>query len=401
MKTYQNEGLSKRKYGVEQNQIQPIRNDTKLDDLASRILKKVQQGDNMKKAIEFGIIGVGQAGGRLSGQFEKLGYKCLNINTSEQDLAESPTTNKLVIGNKIGAGRDLKIGAEAINTYKAVIINKVVGTFGNLKQIIICCGSSGGSGGGGVINLLRILKESRYSCGVITTLPLNSEDTRSKNNTLIVLNDLVKYSIAEKMSPFIIVDNAKIEKKYPGLSTLEFWNKANDDVVKCFNLFNVLAAKSSSYTSFDPADYTKLIHSGGCMIFGQMTIDGSISEGTLAESINKNIDSGLLADGFNLMEATHAACVIIGSKELLYKLPRAAEENAFQLLNQLLGSGTIFKGVYELPQLDHIEVIFMIGGLGLPGVRIKSLVKSTKEEVEHLEKKAPLRTVDDILKDMD
>ena len=256
------------------------------------------------------------------------------------------------------------------------------------------------TGGGGLTSIIDTLKDYKIPVGVITTLPLNTEDTRSKKNTLSVLNELVKLNAEKKISPLIIIDNDKIEKKHPGLSTLEFWNMANEEVVKCFDVFNMLAFRTSAYTSFDPADYKRVLVSGGCMIFGTFTVTNEIQVDTLANAIASNINSGLLAEGFNLVEATTAACLIVGNPEKLQKLPRVAEENAFAMLMKLLGSGTIFKGVYPLQATPDFELFFMISGLGLPTSRVKSLIEHTKVEKEHLEKKATLRTVDDIMKEL-
>ena len=369
-------------------------------DAINTIIKKVRREGIMKRAINFGIIGLGQGGTRLAKEFEKLDYKVLAINTSEQDLNESDCAERLLIGSG-GAGRDLKIGSEAVNVKRPDIMSAYQRVFTNIDHAIVCAGSSGGTGGGGLINIIDTLADYKVPVGVITTLPLNTEDTRSKRNTLAVLNELVKLNAAKKISPLIIIDNNKIEKKYPGLSTLEFWNKANEDVVKCFDLFNLLSSKSSAYTSLDPMDYRKILMSGGCMIFGNITVAGEIAPTTISEAIMTNINSGLLAEGFNLVEATTAGCIIASNAEKLKVLPRAAEENAFGNLMRVLGSGTLFKGVYALNNIPDYEVFFMISGLGLPASRIKELIMSTKEESKHLDKKATTRTVDDIMKDLE
>ena len=363
------------------------------------IVAKVRREGIMKRAVRFGIVGLGQGGCRIAGEFEKLGYPTLAINTSEQDLNETPCKTKLAIGFN-GAGKDLKMGGSAVNENRSKIMTAYQTSFPNIDHALICAGSSGGTGGGGLQNIIDTLIDYKKPVGVITTLPLDSEDTRAKKNTLTVLNQLIKLNAEKKISPLIIVDNNKIEKKHPGLSTLMFWNKANEEVVKCFDLFNMLSAKSTAYTSCDPADYTKVLMSGGCMIFGNITIEEDIQVDTIANAISRNIDSGLLAEGFNLVEATHAACMMVGNPGIMQKMPRAAEENAMSILMRTLGSGTVFRGVYALETFNGLEVFFMISGLGLPVPRIKTLIDSSKQEGAHLEKKAVQRTVDDIMKEL-
>lgn len=365
----------------------------------SKIVNKVKQEGVMKRAIRFGIVGLGQGGGRIAGEFEALGYPTIAINTSEQDLNESPCKERVLIGTG-GAGRTLSVGKEKVNTHRSEIMSAYQRLFKDIDHAIVCAGSSGGTGGGGIIDLIDTLRDYKKPVGVITTLPLVSEDTRSKKNTLSVLNELVKLNAEKKISPLIIIDNAKIEKKHPGLSTLDFWVTANKDVVKCFDLFNILSARNSAYTSLDPADYKKIITSGGCMIFGNITVTGDLQMDSISSAITTNINSGLLAEGFNLVEATTAGCIIVGSKEKLKGLQMASQEGAFVTLMNLLGSGTIFKGVYEHESVKDLEVFFMISGLGLPVPKIKSLIDEAKIEREHLEKKATVRSVDDIMKDL-
>jgi cell division GTPase FtsZ len=375
---------------------QPILSNSEID----KVINKVRRNGVMKRAIKFGIVGLGQGGCRIAGEFEKLGYATLAINSSEQDLNESPCKERLLLGGS-GAGKDLKTGAGIINTFRNKIMTAYQTALPGIEHAIVCAGSSGGTGGGGLINIIDTLRDYKVPVGVITTLPLNTEDTRAKKNTLSVINELVKMNAEGKISPLILVDNNKIEKKYPGLSTLVFWNRANEDVVKCFDLFNMLAARTSAYTSFDPADYKRVLTSGGCMIFGNMAIEGDIQSDTISNAIQNNIDGGLLAEGFNLVEATSAAFIMVGNPDQMTKLPRSSEENANAMLMRLLGSGTIFRGVYALPSVTSFEIFFMISGLGLPVQKIKEMIKSSHEESAHLQKKTTLRTVDDVMNELE
>ena len=369
----------------------------------AKIEKIVQKAksmeEKMKRAVKFGIIGLGQAGGRIGSEFAKLGYPTLFINTSEQDLAEVVSENKLLIGQG-GAGKDPKVGKELVNKNRDKIMAEYHKIFNDVEHILVVGGSSGGTGGS-MVNIIDTVVDFKKPVGCLTTFPLATEDTTSKKNTLNALNDIIKYSQKHEVSPIIILDNDKIEKKYPNLSILEFWHKANEEVVKAFDLFNMLAFRSSPYTSFDTADYKKVLHAGGCMIFGNISVPVTdINKIDLGKEIIENINSGLLAEGFNLVEATTAGCIIIGNNELLKKIPRNKEEDAFATLFKLLGSGTIFKGIYGLEQTQNIEIFFMISGLGTPVLRVKELIEEAKKENVHLQKKTSLQTIDDIMESL-
>jgi cell division GTPase FtsZ len=368
-----------------------------------RIIKKVKEEGIMKKAINFGIVGLGQGGCRIAYEFEKIGYPTIAINTSSQDLDKVDCKVKVSIGQG-GAGKDLRIGAKAVNTHRNKIMEVYRREFKTVDHAIICAGSSGGTGGGGLKAIAETLTDYKLPVGVLTTFPLKSEDTRAKKNTLSVLNELVKMQNEKKIRPLIIIDNSKIEEKHPGLSTLKFWNVANDEVVKTFDVFNKLSATSTAYTSLDPADYTKIMTSGGCMIFGNISItepNGDKNEAIFADAIEKNINSGLLVEGFNLVQATHCGCIIVANAGHLEKIPRKAEEAAFSTIMELIGSGSVYKGVYALPQLENPEVFFMLSGLSLPEPRVRELIDNVRVEVDHFQEKAEHKTVTDIMADME
>ena len=156
-----------------------------------QIINRVKREGVMKRAVKFGIVGLGQGGCRIAGEFEKLGYPTLAINTSEQDLQGSPCKNKFPISSG-GAGKDLGVGASAINSNRSKIMTAYHTSFPNVEHVIVCAGSSGGTGGGGLLSIIDTLQDYKKPVGVITTFPLETEDTRSKKNTLQVLNELVK-----------------------------------------------------------------------------------------------------------------------------------------------------------------------------------------------------------------
>jgi cell division GTPase FtsZ len=370
----------------------------------SKIISKVKEEGIMKKAIKFGVVGLGQGGDRIAEEFEKLGYPVIAVNTSEQDLNKTDCTNKLLIGSGNGAGKDLKIGKRAVSTNKDKIMQLYQQVFKDVDHALVCAGSSGGTGGGGLKEIVSTLMDYKLPVGVMTTMPLATEDTRAKKNTLKVLNQIAEIQQKQKIRPLVIIDNDKIEQKHPGLSTLKFWKVANNEVVKTFDLFNRLAATSTEYSSLDPADYAKIINSGGCMIFGNISINDEESTDTddiFSKAITDNVNSGLFVEGFNLVESTHVGLIITGNPKKLEKIPRRAEEKAFQTINEIIGSGSVFKGVYGLPSLTYPEVFFMISGLGLPKKRIRDLIKQVKTDSKHFEEKVTHRTVADIMQDLD
>lgn len=355
----------------------------------------------MNRSVKFGIIGVGQGGGRLAVEFKKLGYPTVVVNTSQQDTESQDVDRKVIIGDG-GAGRDTTVGTSCVERNKDKIVSAIQSVFTDVQHVLVCAGSSGGTGGGGIIPIVELITRLQLPVGVMTTFPLKSEDTRSKRNTLGVIKKLAEKVNNREIAPLILVDNERIVSKYPDLSTAEFWSRANAEVVKVFDLFNVLSARNTAYTSLDPADYKKILGARGCMVFGSSSIEGAITENSIADVLSSNLEKSLIVSGFDLLSATHAGLIIVGSEASLRTMPRKAEEAAATAMNRLLGSGTIYKGVYAaVRDIPYVEVLSMISGLQLPEARIRDLVEESKKQAAHLEKKDTVLTnLDDIIGDV-
>ena len=376
-------------------------------------LNMVANKKNM--AIKFGIIGLGQGGCRIAAEFSKYGYTVMAINTSEQDMADNqaPETNKLLIGKTSGAGKDIAIGKNVFETYRATITSKFREVFrkdDKPEHIMLTVGLGGGTGSGGLVPMIETLKELGYNgkIGIIATLPLETEDSTTKRNCLKILDKLGEYSNKQEIAPLIIVDNDKIEKHHKGLSTREFWDVANREFIELFHMFNILAKKSSAHVSFDPMDYRKLITTPHYMIYGSTLITNYKNEQAMIDAVRNNLTNGLLAEGFDLASARSAGAIIASSRDILDNIPRSTLEAVFDTVHELLVSGTVFKGVYELPSSDErpitsVTLFTMYTGMDLPKERIMELVEQIKkgdsaEEQKVVEKK---ETVSDLLNLMD
>ena len=74
-----------------------------------------------KIGLNFGFIGVGQCGGNIANEFNKLGYKSIAINTSNTDLMKLNNiqkNNRLLINTGVqGAGKNPEIGRRALEEH--------------------------------------------------------------------------------------------------------------------------------------------------------------------------------------------------------------------------------------------------------------------------------------------
>lgn len=347
--------------------------------------------DESGGAATYAFIGGGQGGGRLVEAFYKLGYKkSIVTNTAKQDLAPLAIADEqklLLNAGEQGAGKDMQIGEQAAERGQQSLYDLMVRKFGRVDHIFVCIGAGGGSGGGSSLVLVETAKKYlRYiglddvdqRVGVIVALPTNGECASpavSKNSHLLV-SALCGLAEQKLVSPLIFVDNDKVQKLYPNLTVQKFWSTVNDTVAGLFHIFNVIPTKPTPYTVFDAADYGSVMRAGGCMIMGVTNVKDPKAANSVGTAIKSNMERTLLADGFDLRTATHAAGVVIGGQTIMGETAglMGAIEGGFDALAVVTGDAMVHRGIYE-DQKDRLNVYTLIGGLKAPDKRIKSLLK--------------------------
>jgi len=357
--------------------------------------------DESGGAVVFGIVGAGQAGGRLAESFYNLGYKkVLAVNTAEHDLstlADLPEPQKFVMTGEDGggAGKDMRKGEAAADKHQQEIYESMQQLFGKVDRILVCAGGGGGTGAGACLRLVETAKkylqyigvtDVNSKVGVLLTLPTAGECSSPTiaNNAHLIASTLCEYAESGKLSPLIIFDNDKIKKMYgKKLTVRQFWPTVNATVTGLFHMFNVLSAQASDFTSFDPADYSRVLSAGGCMIMGMTTLKAYQNGTDVSEAIRSNLEKGLLCGGFDVATAKAASCIATAPSHVIDSTAGLMEsfESGFDTLANITGNATVFRGIYEVSK-DKVVVYTMLTGLGRPQKRLTELKKFQDNKVK-------------------
>ena len=344
--------------------------------MAAKIVAKKE------RTINIGVIGLGQAGSRLSEIFYKLGYNAVAINTAMQDLKhiDIPDTNKLYIQYGIGggAGKDLAIG-EAAAVSNADAITDIVGSKLSDAQVFLVASSlGGGSGAGSLPVVIEMLRQYGNPIVVMVALPMESEDAKSKSNSLQTLAKLATLTQNKSISNLIVVDNARIEAIHSNVGQLEFFNVANRSIVEVLDIFNTLSSEPSLVKPLDDKEWSKLLLDGEALsTYGSFNVTDYTDELALADGVMNSLDNNLLASGFDIKGAKYVGIMYVGSEEVMSKIPKSASNYAKQVLIEKCSAET-FEGIYVVPSKDDfVKVYTFFSGLNLPTVRVNEL----KEEV--------------------
>ena len=370
---------------------------SKLEALKNKMSKKQEIKTEIKmeptKSIRFGVIGSGQAGGRLSSEWFKLGYPAVAINTAPQDLAhiELPEENKLLLDHGLGgAAKELDIGASAADTYRKEIDSLINRKLGNAQVLLFCTSLGGGSGAGSVETVVELLSGMDMPVVVMTVLPKSSDDAKIKDNAVQTLAKLTNMVTSNKICNLIVADNAKIETIYSDVGPLNFFPVSNQAMIEPIDKFNTLSSMPSPVTPLDPTEFGKMFTDGGGLtVYGTIKVSNYEDETAIAEAVIEDLNNSLLASGFDLKQAKYAGTIFTASEKVWNKIPNASVDYAMSLINEACGipSG-IFQGIYAVDTNENVVTVYsMFSGLGLPDSRIQQLRNEAKESQAKAQKK--------------
>jgi len=371
----------------------------KMANKTSETTVEVSTPVKKERSINFGVVGTGQCGGRISEAFYKLGYSAIAINTAKQDLKfiNIPETNKFLIEYGLGgAAKDLSIGREAAESVKDELAEFIDAKLEDSQVNILCLSLGGGSGAGSCDTMIDILSATGKPLVVIAALPMNTEDAQTKANTVETLAKLAKYSQSRKVNNLIVVDNAKIASLLSNISQLDFYGKANDIIVEPIDIFNNLSSMPSHVKTLDPMEFGKMLMDGeGLSVYGSFDVSNYEDETSIAEAIIANLSGNLLATGFDIKQAKYVGALIIANKSVWDKIPQASVDYAMGMINEACSNPLgVFKGVYvvDMPE-DIVRVYSFFSGLGLPDSRVNQLKAESKLQLEASKEKDKQRSL--------
>ncbi len=382
-----NEDVSQKDDDVDQQKLQELRAKLASKQKENAVPPKIIQ--KKKRSIEFGVVGTGQGGSRISESLFSLGYPSICFNTAIQDLEHIniPEENKYLLEHGIGgAAKDIEIGAEAAEKHRDGINQLVHDKLGDSQILLLCLSLGGGSGAGSCETMIDVLTATGKPVIVITVLPMSTDDAQTKSNAIETLSKLTQYTQNKIISNLIVVDNAKIETIFNDVGQLDFFKVSNKAIVEPIDAFNRFSAQSSSFKALDGMELAKILTDGeGLSIYGEMSIYNYSEDTAIAEAVINNLDSGLLASGFNLKETKYAGFIIVAHEKVWNNIPSGSINYAMSIVRDTCGSANgIFKGIYtdnELP--DNVVKIYSIfSGLGLPSSRIDQLQKEAIVEMQ-------------------
>ena len=222
---------------------------------------------------QFGVIGLGQAGGNIANLFENKGYDTVYVNTSQEDLNTIKGVHKLHIAGADGAAKDRKKVLQlAMESFGDIVqkIEKII----SQKYIIVIFSAGGGTGSGLSTPTLKYLTQTGKVCIPVVILPNN--DVESAKACENAYNACVELMSIQGLGSTFLLDNSRNDK-------FAINNKFVCELDSFINLKNL-----SMYGNIDMAERKQMLSCPGVAVIGKLSKTRSTSHEVI-ESLHNGI----------------------------------------------------------------------------------------------------------------
>lgn len=295
---------------------------------------------------QFGVLALGQCGGNIGIEFEKLGYTTVYVNTSKEDLATIKGAHKIAIPNADGAAKNRKRVLQLAAEHIGDIVEKIT-TILPQKYIICTFSASGGTGSGLSIPLMTYLTQIGRIC--IPSIVLPDHIVESAKSCENAYNCMAELMTINGLGATFLLDNARGDK-------FALNGRFTRELDSFINLKN-----SSVYGVIDPAERKQILSCSGV---------ATISKLSKAKSTASEVIQGLHEGIYAPIES------------------RIAHYFAISTSNRSLVASDItseFSGIYDVfTGISDATTIAVLTGLQFPMKRIEKFKNKFEETVQNI-----------------
>ena len=330
------------------------------------------------------IIGVGQCGTRLGGEFEKMGLTVSYINSDEVDVrGVSNKKNNMLLLDTRGTGGSPTKGREMAHKHKKEFDSFLEKHADKDKINLVIAGAGGGTGGGIVAPILESLHYRGFKTGCLLTLPQKIQNILAADNAMKTLKEVKNIPL----NMFILADNEYLMSNTEVGS--EWWKAVNQQIVfTVLSPFGILDDQKQTRTGFGSIDKGEISR---IMQFGQGLTDVRVTSFDKDEirnledsEIKKKLFESPLCTGY---EYKYSLAYMVS-----IDVPEKGDFNEFAkriltVAQKVSGSAIVRLGMFSDPRLkDTIRVVAVNCGLKFPKV-LNNRVKNLKRDSERYKEK--------------
>ena len=295
---------------------------------------------------QFGVLALGQCGGNIGLEFERLGYTTVYVNTSKEDLSTIKGAHKIHIPNADGAAKNRKRVLQLATEHIGDIVEKIT-TILPQKYIICTFSASGGTGSGLSIPLMTYLTQIGRICIPAVVLPDHStESAKSCENAYNCCAELMSIN---GLGATFLLDNARGDK-------FALNGRFARELDSFINLKN-----SSVYGVIDPAERKQILSCSGIT---------NIAKLSKVKSTASDVIQGLSENIYAPVEAQNARYFALSTS------------NKSLDVQDVLRA---YKGIYDVfTGISEASTIAVLAGLQWPMKRIEKFKNKFEETVQNI-----------------
>lgn len=295
---------------------------------------------------QFGVLALGQCGGNIGIEFERLGYTVVYVNTSKDDLNSIKGAHKIHIPNSDGAAKNRKRVLQLTSDHISDIVEKIT-TILPHKYIICTFSSSGGTGSGLSTPLMTYLTQIGRIC--IPSIVLPDDLVESAKACENAYNTCAEIMSINGLGVTFLLDNTRGDK-------FAINGRFARELDSFINLKN-----SSVYGVIDPAERKQMLSCQGIATIAKI----SKTKSTVSNII-QCLNNGIYAP--------------IESK-IAYYLGVSTSNKSLDIQDIL----SEFRGIYDVfTGISDATTIAILTGLQWPIKRIEKFKNKFEETVQNM-----------------
>jgi len=351
--------------------------------------------------VKYAFVALGQGGGKLALEFNRVGHYVTLFNTAKEDLMDAEAKLQNINNGNYkttrfsgfdGAKKDRNIGIKAVRENLDVIQNHLVDDkrLEEADFVWVVAAFGGGTGSGAVTDVVRIvssiirngdkrlgyeeddeeyiLNEGKPTVGVIAIIPDDSSGHRIKLNAAEALQELSALQDEGLLGSILIVDNEKLIKTAlsdNGIdSNLKWHVKGNASVVSLLTEVTITSSIPSE-ESFDKSELLDVFSEPGYLSFTKHVIYER-QENDIDKIAENSFSSQIFADGFDNKDATLSAMLLVKKENTTLFSPKDELLLRAKVNEIMCNTRYIHYGIYDVQTtIEYDEVIKSIGDRSL------------------------------------
>lgn len=299
------------------------------------------------------VLGAGGAGNNTIDRLQRSGIRdveTIALNTDAQQLLETHTQRRILIGKNItaglGSGGDPQIGERSAEENHAAIRSAIEGT----DLLFITGGLGGGTATGSIPIIGRVAREQGTLTMAIVTMPFSEEGIVRWENAQIGLE-----KIRKNVDTVIVLRNDKLHDLYPDTTLLDAFRKADEILIHSLIGLSDLVQKRG-LINLDFADIRSVLTDGPNAVVGL----GESSSENRAEEAARRAFSHPMMD-FDVTGAQSAMVHITGGADLTLKESRQVVQSLSRKLDP--GAKIIWGVTIDKSVKGSLKVLIIVTGL--------------------------------------